>query len=80
MINIDTLKSLHERLLALRKNVSNEKVNTISRKSIREEAEQIGSYWFSGLADELSALSSLKNEIIQDYSTNFSRLIKISAP
>src|SRR5258706_2061914 len=77
---LDSLKDLHTRLGALRKAVSTETANSISKKSIRDEAEQIGSLWFSGLSDELIAVSSIPATAIQSYSENFSRLIKISAP
>ena len=53
---------------------------TISKNSIRDEAEQIGSFWFSGLVDELEAMTPLQEQILQSYSENFHRLIKISAP
>ena len=80
MTLLESLKHLHERLAALRKAVSIEPAKTISKKPIRDEAEQIGSFWYSGLSDELNAVTSIKPTIIQSYSDNFSRLIKISAP
>jgi len=80
MTLLENLKSLHERLTALRKLVSNESAKTIAKKTIRTESEQIGTYWFSGLADELITIPSLDEKLIQSYSDNFVRLIKISAP
>ncbi|MBI5404512.1 MAG: hypothetical protein HY959_14075 [Ignavibacteriae bacterium] len=80
MINTDKIKSLHERLQFLKKEISKEKAKSISKKEIRKEAEHIGEYWFSGLADELYAISSLEKNVLDYYSDNFSRLIKISAP
>lgn len=77
---LESLKDLHTRLGGLRKAVSDESANSIAKKTIRQEAEQIGTFWFSGLADELAAISSIPVGTIQAYSENFSRLIKISAP
>ncbi len=77
---LDSLKALHEKLNVLRKSVSKETTKTISKKTIRDEAEQIGSYWFSGLLDELTAVTCLEENIIKSYSDNFTLLIKISAP
>jgi len=80
MTLLENLKSLHKRLTALRKSVANETAKTITKKTIRSESEQIGSYWFSGLADKLITIPSLNEKLVQSYSDNFARLIKISAP
>jgi hypothetical protein len=80
MTLLESLKALHQRLAALRKSVSTETAKSISKKTIREEAEGIGTLWFSGLADELGVVTSIQSQLIQSYSENFSRLIKISAP
>jgi hypothetical protein len=80
MTLLENLKSFHGRLTTLRKSLSSETAKTITKKPIRTEAEQIGTYWFSGLADELIAVTSLNDKLIQSYSDNFARLIKISAP
>lgn len=80
MTLLEDLKSLHVRLNALRKSVANEPAKTITKKTIRSESEQIGSYWFSGLADKLITVPSLNEKLVQTYSDNFARLIKISAP
>src|ERR1700712_1128716 len=77
---LDSLKDLHTKLASLRKSVSEERAASISKKDIRSEAEQLGLFWFSGLSDELSAITSIPTATIQSYSDNFSRLIKISAP
>ena len=80
MTLLDNLKALHKRLNDLRKSISNETANTISKAVIRDEAEQIGAYWFSGLDDELASYAIIDETLLQTYSDNFSRLIKISAP
>jgi len=80
MTLVESLKQLQGQLLSLRKSVANEKAKTISKQPLREQAEQMSTVWFSGLADELSASGTIQAALIQSYSDNFGRLIKISAP
>lgn len=77
---LENLKSLHERLGELRKSVSNESAKSISKKTIRDEAEQLGTLWFSGFDDELTSYGIIEERLLQFYSDNFTRLLKISAP
>ena len=80
MTLLESLKQLHADLLSLRKSICNEEAKTISKKPLREQAEQIGTTWFSGLADQLTANGTIQASVVQSYSDNFGRLIKISAP
>jgi len=80
MTLLESLKILHTDLLYLRKSIGDEKSKTISKKSLRDLAEQIGNNWFSGLADELAANGTIQSSIVQAYSDNFGKLIKISSP
>lgn len=80
MTLLESLKLLHSDLLSLRKSIADETSKTISKKSLREQAEQIGTSWFSGLADELAANGTIQASVVQAYSDNFGKLIKISSP
>lgn len=80
MTLLESLKQLHTNLLSLRKAISAETSKTISKKPLREQAEQICSTWFSGLSDQLNATGAIQAAILQSYTDCFSRLIKISAP
>lgn len=80
MTLLESLKQLHTELLSLRKSIAKEEAKRISKKLLRQTAEQIGTAWFSGLVDQVSAYGIIKASVIQTYSDDFGRLIRISAP
>jgi hypothetical protein len=77
---INSLREMHKELLSLRKDVSFEKTKTISKQTLRQRTESLGTKWFSGISDVLSAENLIPSNVIEAYSENFERLIKISAP
>ncbi len=77
---LDSLREIYSELLSLRKDISAEKCKRISKQAIRHRAESIGTKWFSGVSDILSASSLVPSELIQIYSDHFGRLLKISGP
>lgn len=80
MTLLKSLKQLHGDLLSLKKSIGDETSKAIAKRSLREQAEQIGTSWFSGLADELAANGTIHSSVVQAYSDNFGKLIKISSP
>lgn len=74
------LKSFQKELNDLKKDISAETRDKISKKGLRERAEGIGTTWFSDFSESLSKLNGISPEIIEKYSQAFGRLIKISAP
>ena len=80
MTLLESLKQLYSDLLILRKAIGEEKTKTVAKLGLREQAEKIGTIWFSGLADELGATNVIQETILQSYTEYFSQLIKISAP
>jgi len=77
---LDTLRILQKDLVTLRKEVSSVKTDRVSRTSIRNKAEKIGSTWFSEFSEALVAKHGLSPDLIEMYSQHFGHLIKISAP
>jgi len=74
-----SLKDFESRLKALRSDVKRERVKQIAKSSIRSNAENLGSEWFSSIEPELK-LSGSDPSILLTYSENFHTLVKISAP
>lgn len=77
---LEELKLLLEELKELKKAVSKVIVKSISQKTIRDKAENLGNQWFSDFSDQLHTLPILDNKLVEAYDDCFSRLIKISAP
>jgi len=77
---LDALRTLQKHLGTLRKEVSSVKTDCISKKSIRNKAEEIGSKWFSEFSEALVDQHGLSPDLIESYSQHFGRLIKVSAP
>ncbi len=80
MTFLESLKQLHQDLISLKKSIGDETSKTISRQTLRDRAEQIGTSWFSGIADELAATGNIQGPVLQSYSEEFGKLIKISSP
>lgn len=80
MIAVDDLKAFLEDLKALRRDVKAERVSAISKKDIRERAEELGSRWFSDLAPVLASSTYFSAELVERYSAGCVRLIRLSAP
>ncbi len=77
---LKTLQEIYEELKALRKEIADEKANSIAKKTLRQRAEFLGSKWFSDVAEQLKTQCNVSSDVIEGYSENFGRLIKISAP
>lgn len=74
----DRLEVLLTRVKALRKLLKAEAGKTVSKSAIRTEAKALGVEWHKEFAPKLK--HSLTPESLQNYNTQFTRLIKISAP
>jgi hypothetical protein len=77
---IEKLRKLHTEILSLKKKVSAISSERISQKEIRSMAETIGSTWFSDFSESLISQFGISPDIVESYSQNFGRLIKISGP
>lgn len=74
----DQLEALITRVKALRKSLKAETGKTINKLAIRTEAKALGREWHRDFAPKLK--HSLTSEALENYSTQFTRLIKISGP
>ncbi len=74
-----TLKTFHDDLKALKRDLKAEENPRVAKKGLRERAEELGSRWFSELAPGLSKLG-FSAELVEKYSAACARLIKLSAP
>jgi hypothetical protein len=77
---LDKLRTLQRELGALRKQVSGVKTERIGKTSIRNKAEQLGSSWFSDFSETLVTQHGVSPDLVEAYSQQFGRLIKLSAP
>lgn len=76
---LDKLRTIQRELGELRKQVSAVKTDCIAKASIRSKAEELGSRWFSEFSEALASQQGLSPELIEAYSQQFRRLIKVSA-
>ena len=76
----DKLRTIQRELGELRKQVSAVKTDRIANASIRSKAEELGSRWFSEVSETLASQQGFSPELIEAYSQQFGRLIKVSAP
>ncbi len=74
----EQLEDLLARAKAFRKLLKAETVPNVGKVGLREEAKSLGSAWFKQYAPSLK--HSLSPEMLEKYSTQFTRLIKLSAP
>jgi len=80
MTMLDKLRALQRDIAELRKQVSDLKTDRIAKAAIRSKAEELGSRWFSEFSEALVAQHDFSPELIEAYSQQFGRLIKVSAP
>ena len=73
-----TLEAFLARAKALRKALKTETVPTVGKMAFRSEAKALGGEWHKDLAPKLK--HSLTPESLEKYGTQFTRLIKLSAP
>ncbi len=73
------LKTFHDDLKTLRRDLKAEANPQVAKKGLRERAEGLGSRWFSDLSPGLSQLG-FSAELVDRYSAACARLIKLSAP
>lgn len=77
---LQQLKELYIEIKTLKQKVQSVKSKTISQKDIRSIAEELGTKWFNSFSEALKERYELSDEVIEIYNSEFSRLIKISAP
>ena len=77
-VNHDQLEALLSRVKALRKSLKAEAGKTVNKLAIRSEAKALGGEWHKDFAPKLK--HSLTSEALENYSTQFTRLIRLSAP
>lgn len=77
-VDHDQLEALLTRVKALRKSLKAEAGKTVNKIAIRAEAKALGGEWHRDFSPKLKHV--LAPEAIENYSTQFTRLIRISAP
>ena len=77
-VDHDQLQALLTRVKALRKSLKAENNPNVAKVSLRTEANALGREWHKDFAAKLK--SSLTAEALENYSTQFTRLIKLSSP
>lgn len=77
-IDHSSLEALHIRLKALRRGVKLNESALISKQNLRNEARALGAGWFQEYVPSLKP--ALPKEVLERYSTQFTRLIKLSNP
>jgi len=79
-VEAQAFKELLAELKSLRRDISAETADSISKKSLRQRAENLGTKWFSEFSEELINSFGISPDVVERYSQNFAHLIKISAP
>jgi sugar-specific transcriptional regulator TrmB len=77
---IDILQEVLKEIKSLKKELTAENVKRISKKNHRKRAESLGIKWFSEISESLVSEHGFRPDLIEAYSQQFARLIKISAP
>jgi len=77
---VQRLKQFLQTLSNLRKDIKAEKVKQIAKKSLRNQAEQLGTQWFSEFYDVLDHEVGIATEMLERYSQGFGRLLALSTP
>lgn len=79
MSGVDLLGQLQADLAALARAVKAETANSVARKSIRDEAQRIGTSWFSTVRPAIER-GVIPVDTLDRYGKGFERLVKISSP
>ncbi len=77
---LDLLKEFLDRTKSLRQEVKTLSARTIGSLAIRQRAEALGSEWCNEVCPQLLANGGFDVAKLADYSVEFERLIKLSAP
>jgi hypothetical protein len=77
---LDALKLFLEQAKTFRAKVKALRSRTVGQTLIRKEAEEIGSEWCNSICPQLKANGGFDSELLATYTTQFERLIKLSAP
>jgi hypothetical protein len=77
---LDKLKTFYEEMKKFRSEVKAVESKTIGQRQIMQRAETIGTEWCSNICPQLNATGGFESAILDRYTTQFSRLIKLSAP
>ena len=77
-VDHDQLESLLTRIKALRKSLKAEAGKTVNKLALRTEAKALGGEWHKDFAPKLK--HSLASDALENYSTQFTQLIRISGP
>jgi len=74
------LEGIKTDLSALRRDVRRESGSTINKKALRDLARAVGERWFASATPILARDQGIPDEVVERYSKDFRRLIRISAP
>lgn len=74
------LQTFHDDLKALRRALKAETTHQVAKRSLREEAERIGTLWFKDIEPGLQRLGSVSADALKKYAVACERLIRLSAP
>src|ERR1700730_4337653 len=77
---LDELKGFFEELKSFRGTLKNVKLKTIGQAKTRANAERIGTEWCNEIAPRLQTNGGFAPALLDKYTAQFSRLIKLSAP
>lgn len=77
-VDHESLQMLWTRLKALRKSLKSETVQTVGKLALRKQANALGRDWHKDFAPKLK--HSLSSESLENYDSQFTRLLKLSAP
>ena len=77
---LQKLKTLHQDLKELKRDIQKEAGSQIAKASLRKRAEGFGEAWFAEFVPSLSAAGVVEGESRERYDAGFQKLIKLSAP
>lgn len=77
---LDQLKAFFEELKKFRGTLKAVKTKTIGQNAIRNKAETIGAEWCNEMSIRLITNGGFDSNLLEKYTAQFSRLIKLSAP
>jgi hypothetical protein len=76
---VEDLGQLQSSLKSLKRSITSEDRERISRRILRQNAERLSTHWFGEIAPQLGT-TDIAAETVERYSESFSRLLKLSSP
>ncbi len=76
---LDKLKIFFDEMKEFRRKLKAVHSNTVGQKQIRNSAEAMGAQWCNNICPQLKASGGFESALLEKYTTQFSRLIKLSA-